>query len=166
VAWSPLSKEAFSSEYWQNLWRWYGNGGIGHVAAYLSEFDLSKFDTKAPPPKTTAFWAIVDANRSPEEAEFADLLDQLDNPPVLTLAQIQARAIGDFGDWIRDRKNRRAIPFRLERCGYVPVRNPDAEDGLWKIGEKRQTIYGSAKMSFSERLRAARDLISSDIPRS
>ena len=63
VAWSPLSKDDFPSDYWQRLWRWYENGGFGHVAAYLSEFDLSGFDPKAPPPKTPAFWSIVDANR-------------------------------------------------------------------------------------------------------
>ena len=28
-----------------------------------------------------------------------------------------------------NRKNRRAIPHRLERCGYVSVRNPESKDG-------------------------------------
>lgn len=159
VAWSPLNKQDFPSDYWQLLWRWYANGGIGHVVAYLRAFDLSTFDSKAPPPKTPAFWSIVDANRSPEEAEFSDLLDDLDNPPALTLGRIQGRAEGDFGDWIKDRKNRRAIPHRLERCGYVPVRNPDAADGLWKVGGKRQVIYAAASLDWADRLRAARDLI-------
>ena len=36
--------------------------------------------------------------------------------------------------WLCDRKNRRAIPHRLEQCGYIPVRNADAVDGLFKIG--------------------------------
>jgi hypothetical protein len=35
------------------------------------------------------------------------------------------------------RKNRRAIPHRLEKCGYVPVHNPTADDGLWKIKVER-----------------------------
>ena len=159
VAWSPRNKDDFPPEYWDCIWKWYDNGGFGHVAAYLSEFDLSTFDPKAPPPKTPAFWAIVDANRSPEEAEFADLLDDLDNPPALTLGRIQGRAEGDFGDWIKDRKNRRTIPHRMERCGYVPVRNPDAQDALWKVGGKRQTIYASASLNLADRMRAARNLI-------
>ena len=109
---------------------------------------------------TPAFWAIVDANRSPEEAEFADLLDMLGNPAALTLAQIQTRAVGsDIAEWMKDRKNRRAIPHRMERCGYVPVRNPDAEDGLWKLGDKRQEIYATASFDLADRLRAARELI-------
>ena len=39
----------------------------------------------------------------------------------------------DFRAWLTDRKNRRVIPHRLETAGYVPVRNPGADDGLWKI---------------------------------
>src|SRR6516162_10953850 len=58
---------------------WYDNGGDRHVAAYLSERDISRFDPKAPPPKTPGFWAIVDANRAPEDAELADVLDRLGN---------------------------------------------------------------------------------------
>jgi hypothetical protein len=29
------------------------------VTAYLLQCDISKFDAKAPPPKTEAFWAIA-----------------------------------------------------------------------------------------------------------
>ena len=35
------------------------------------------FDAKVPPPKTAAFWAIVDAGVAPEDAEFADAIDAL-----------------------------------------------------------------------------------------
>jgi hypothetical protein len=44
----------------------------------------------------------------------------------------------NFRAFLRDRKNRKAIPHRLRDCGYVQVRNDDAEDGLWKIGGRRQ----------------------------
>ena len=68
VAWSELSKDDFEPNYWTDLWRWYEAGGYGHVAAYLAGLDLTGFDPKAPPPKTQAFWEIVDASRSPEDA--------------------------------------------------------------------------------------------------
>ena len=129
---------------------------IGHVAAYLAELDLSAFDPKAPPPKTPAFWDIVDANRAPEDAELADVLDQLGNPDAVTLAADREAAGAEFGDWLRDRKNRRAIPHRLEHCGYVPVRNDAADDGLWKINGKRQVVYAKSELSISDRLKAAR----------
>ena len=64
VAWSTHTKEEFSPQYWQELWGWYYTGGFEHVAAYLTELDLSDFDPKAPPPKTAAFWDIVNANRA------------------------------------------------------------------------------------------------------
>jgi len=53
-------------------------------------------------------------------------------PEATTLALIAQRASATFGEWLRDRKNARKVPHRLEECGYVPVRNAGAKDGLWK----------------------------------
>ena len=61
-------------------------------------------------------------------------------------------------DWLMDRRNRRAIPHRMERCRYVPVRNPDADDGLWKLEGKRQAVYAKASMSLREQIAAVRKL--------
>ena len=127
VAWSEFTKEDFTEAYWKDKWDWYERQGLRHVAAYLSTLDLSDFNPKAPPPKTPAFWDIVDANRAPEDAELADILDALKNPDAITLIRIQNQATGDFEDWIKDRRNRRVIPHRLEKCGYVPVRNAELE---------------------------------------
>ena len=96
VAWSEYTQSDFSEGYWNSLWHWYAHGGLGNVAAYLSELDITAFDPKAPPPKTPAFWAIVDASRAPEEAEIADVLDLMGNPPAITLAQLTAKASGEF----------------------------------------------------------------------
>jgi hypothetical protein len=131
------------------------DGGIHHVSAYLSELDISGFDAKAPPPKTAAFWAIVDANRVPEDAELADVLDRMGNPDVTTIAKIASMADGELQFWIMDRKNRRQIPHRLEGCGYVPVRNEAAKDGLWKIRGARQVLYAKNSMTVRERFLAA-----------
>jgi Family of unknown function (DUF5906) len=155
VAFSDLTKKDFIDDYWKGIWGYYANGGIRHVAAYLAELDLSGFDPKAPPPKTAAFWAIVDANRAPEDAELADVLDELGNPNATTIAAITAKSTPPFSEWIADRKNRRVIPHRLESCGYVPVRNDAAKDGLWKIKGARQVIYVKAELSVSDRLTAA-----------
>jgi hypothetical protein len=125
------------------------------VADYLGRIDLSQFDPKAPPPKTAAFWDIVDASRSPEDAELADVLDKMNNPNATTLARIINEATGEFEMWIRDRKNRRIIPHRMEKCGYVPVRNDAAKDGLWKINGARQVVYAKSALSLHDRLKAA-----------
>jgi hypothetical protein len=158
VAWSNLTQESFSGHYWRDLWGWYHDGGTAHVAAYLAGTDLSSFDPKAPPPKTPAFWDIVDVNRAPEDAELADVLDRLGKPPAITISLISISASNSFGEWINDRRNRRKIPHRLEACGYVPVRNDAAKDGLFVINGARQAVYARAELSLSDRLRVAHAL--------
>jgi hypothetical protein len=88
----------------------------------------------------------------------ADVLEALGNPGVVTLLQLIATATAETAEWLTDRRNRRAIPHRMERCHYVPVRNPEAEDGLWKLKGKRQVVYARAGMSLQEQLAAARRL--------
>jgi hypothetical protein len=143
------------------MWGWYVSGGDRDVASYLSQLDITSFDPKVPPPKTPAFWAIVDSNSAPEDAELADVLDSIGNPNAVTLTHIQGSAVGDFGEWIKDRKNRRAIPHRMEKRGYVPVRNAAAEDGLWKAAGRRQVIYAQSTMPLADQIRAAEALIES-----
>jgi Family of unknown function (DUF5906) len=160
VAWSELSKDDFTPDYWTTLWRWYEAGGYGHVAAYLAALDLSRFDPKAPAPKTQAFWEIVDASRAPEDAEMQDAIDHLGdpNPDALTLNQLKRCPSSEsFSDYLKDRKNSRRIPHRLESCGYVAVR-ADAKDGLWKMTGGRQVVYARADLSVRDRIIAANKL--------
>jgi len=134
------------------------------------------FDPKAPPPKTEAFWAIVGAHHAPEASELADVLDILGKevpgsnerewPDAVTIPEIAnaASAAGaGFLAWITDRKNRRAIPHRMEQCGYVPVRHPGRRDGDWIIGKTRLVIYARDSLSVGERLRSAQKLASRDV---
>ena len=158
VAWSDCTKGDFDAAYWNGLWSWYEREGFGHVAAYLAQLDLSGFNPKAPPPQTAAFWAIVDANCAPEDAEMADVVDALKNPDAVTLTDLRSKAGTPFSDWLCDRKNRRVIGFRLEACGYTPVRNPDAQSGLWQIKGERQAVYCKADLCAGDRLAAARKL--------
>jgi hypothetical protein len=167
VAWSDLDNEEFSKTYWSDFWEWYNGDGFENIAAYLSEFDLSDFDAKAPPPKTQAFWEIVDSSRNPADAELSDVLDLIAQvgegytcatkewPPVITLEKLANNARHPFNEWLRDRKNARSIPHRLEACGYVAVRNDAAKDGRWAVGGRRQVIYAATGLPQSERIRLA-----------
>jgi hypothetical protein len=163
VAWSTLTEESFPAGYWPKLWRWYEDGGFGHVAAYLASLDLTGFNPKAPPRKTDAFWSIVDANVAPEDGELADALDRLADdgrrPDAVTLPKVAAVADAGFGDWLRDRKNRRIVPHRFESCGYTPVRS-DIKSGLWVVAGTRQVVYAKTDLSMRERIAAARALAS------
>jgi hypothetical protein len=169
VAWCNLTEKDFPVGYWNAIYGWYEREGYHNVASYLAQLDLSDFDAKAPPRKTLAFWAIVDANRSPEDADVADALDALaerqangKNPappvPVLTLQMLIPYTSGEFLNWLQDRKNRRNIPHRLESANYFPLKNPDADDGLWKIDRKRQAVYVHRNLSLAEGIKAARGL--------
>jgi hypothetical protein len=159
VAWSDVTKDEFDGDYWNKIWKWYGEGGYEHVAHYLANLDLSAFNPKAPPPKTTAFHEIVDASRVPEASEMADTLDKLDRPDAVTIETVRRQADAAFGDWLDDRRNTRRILHRFAECDYTPVRNPDAHDGLWKIGGKRQAVYAKQDLSQHRRLEAVKNLV-------
>jgi len=157
VAWSGSTEKDFAEGYWSSLWGWYASGGANHVAAYLHGFNIGDFDPKAPPPKTAAWWDIVTASRTPEDAELADALDRAGNPSVTTLTEVVANASSDFSEFLRDRKNSRKIPHRFEACGYAPLRNSDAKDGLWKIGDRRQVLYARGDLSARDQRGAAKE---------
>ena len=188
VAWTELKKEDFDLNYWIDLWSWYDQGGDAHVAAYLAATDLSDFNPKAPPPKTPAFWDIVDSGRVSEDAELADIIDALGGglkdakgnlrPPLaFAMSSVLETAIflsgkdldgyprrDSFAAWLADRKHRRLIPHRFESCGYSPVRNAAVDDGLWKVGGKRQVIYARADLPVNDRRVAAELVIKKGAP--
>jgi hypothetical protein len=158
VIWSDCTKEEFDEEYWNTRWRWLlHEDGAAHVAAYLMQRDLAKFNPAAPPRQTTAFFEIVNANHAPEDAEVADALDEIGLPNIVTLAMIVTTQCGAALDWLTDKRRRRSIPHRLERCGYLAVRNPGAKDGLWRIKNRRQTLYGKIELTAEQRLQWAED---------
>jgi hypothetical protein len=163
VAWSDRIKEEFTPDYWKNLYGWYNNGGTERVAAYLRELDLSAFDPKAPPPLTTAFYEIVGASRPPEDAELADVFDALGKPKAIIIDTLARKAdeLGhvDFASWLRERRQRRRIPNRLEACGYMSVKNPTANDGHFVVAGRRQVIYARRDLSPNERNEAAEQLV-------
>jgi hypothetical protein len=156
VAWSDRTKEDFTDAYWTELYGWYDDGGDRHVMAYLAALDLAAFNPKAPPPKTPAFWQIVDANRAPEAGEMADLLDDIGRPDAVTIERLTLRASGEFAVWLHQLANRKLVGFRLDDCGYVKVLNlDDKSDGLWRINGRRQAVYARKELPISEQIRAA-----------
>jgi hypothetical protein len=61
--------------------------------------------------------------------------------------------------WMKDRRNRRTIPHRLEACGYKPVRNKAADDELWKVGGSRAVVYAKASLAPGAQLAAVEALV-------
>ena len=169
VVWSDYKKEEFTPEYWNELWSYYRDGGFEHVAAYLTELDISDFDPKAPPPQTPAFWEIVHAHRPLENNELADVLDTLGKPDptdpqriiwpdAVTIPILIAAATGTVAEWMSSPKGRQAIRYRLDDLEYIALKNPATKDGMWKVSGARQAVYVKAVLSPAERLDAARKL--------
>jgi hypothetical protein len=157
VAFSERRTEEFPTEFWNDFWRWYEDGGgFAHVAALLYRYDLKNFNPKAEPPKTEAFRYMVAACRGTAYSELADALDALGNPQVLTLDDLIAVAPGL--EWLRDATKRKFTSYRLSDCQYIAVGNPDAKDELWKINDRRQTIYAHRDLPPEQRVRAAAEL--------
>jgi hypothetical protein len=167
VAWSECTPEDFTKEYWTEMWKWYNEGGDEHVAAYLTELDISDFDPKAPPPKTPAFWSIVNANRTSEESELADALDKLGEidktgnvvwADAVTLEMIKEHARAALKNWMNEHHNRKAVSHRLEACGYRAVNNPAAKDGYWRVNDRRCVIYAKITLTEGKQREAAAKL--------
>jgi Family of unknown function (DUF5906) len=170
--WSEARKEDFEPDYFVNLWSFFENeNGYAHVAAFLAKRDISKFNPKAPPALTDAFHYALATSRPTELGEFADELEAMGDPPAITIRSVLAQAIekegrdfsgnpkpGTFAHWLSDRKNRRAIPHRMETCGYAEVKYKGRKDGLWKIGGKAQAVYVSENLSKEARQLAAERL--------
>ena len=155
VSGSKVKKEDFAEDYWNKMWRWLDNGGASHVAAYLMQLDISAFDAKAAPPKTEAWWGIVNANSAPENIELANILDTLNWPDAVPLPDIKQTAHGPIREWLEDPKNSRLIPHRLKDCDYEPVRNEDDKtNGLWKRGGKRFAIYAKSSLTLQQQRQA------------
>jgi hypothetical protein len=172
VCWSEAKSEDFDKDYFNELFGWYENeNGCAIVADYLLKRDLSRFNPKAPPRKTPAFWAMVDAEVSVETSELADVIDALgvkqsnggvERPKAVTVAMVFSEAIKsnvEFAAWLRDRKNSRRMPHQFEQCGYRAFRNEaNKRDGMWKIGDKRHVVYVQRELSNREANDAINDL--------
>lgn len=156
VAWSKASMEQFEDGYFERIYRWYAAGGLDAVANHLMTLDLSGFDAKRPPRKTEAFLDIMAASVSPEDEDMAEVLNALGWPAVVTVEEVKNKASGLnpwFFQYLTAVTNNRKVPHRFEGCGYVRVRNPDNEQGVWYAKDKRKlTIYGRVSLTPAERL--------------
>lgn len=170
VAATEVRQEDFPDGYWPELYQWYANGGAADVVAYLAKYDISKFDPKAAPKKTAAFWQMVGAGVPTEASEINDALDKLGGmegakdkngkpcgPAAVTVAMLHDAAEHELKEWLRDRKNRRAIPHRLMTCGYLPVLTTENR-GRWIIKGVRHAMFARRELAPAERFVAAEKL--------
>jgi hypothetical protein len=156
VVLSEVERDNFAPGYFKRLYRWLDQeSGAAHVAAYLSQVDLTGFDRHGPPPRTDGWHDMAAAGLAPEIGHFQTALTALGDPDVVTLVAIANEGDEDFGDYLK--KNPRQVPFRMAECGYVSVRNPTAQKGLWKIAGRWQAVYAKKGLAASQRLALIRE---------
>jgi hypothetical protein len=162
VAWSPISKP--SIEYFNWLYGWLEDGGNAHVAALLNSWDLSEFNPKAPPPRTSAWHEMVESDVAAEDDEMGRCIEILGNPEALRIEDLASVAsshgMTEFGEFLRDRGKNKAIAHKLNRHGYGATSNPDRDDGRWATGKKgKHVIYSRTNMVAADRQRAVREYL-------
>jgi hypothetical protein len=86
------------------------------------------------------------------------VLDMIGSPPALTIDRVIASADTDLSAFLRERKNRRLASKRMTEAGYEVARNPDAADGLWKVGGARKTVFAKSTLTTQERIKAAQQV--------
>jgi 5S rRNA maturation endonuclease (ribonuclease M5) len=133
VLWSEVPESPQAEAEAQAMYEWYARGGNADVAAMLHAYDLTAFNPHATPPKTAAFWAMVEADRTPANSAIADVLEELHYPRALTVARLRRRGDKPLQDWLDDPRNHRSIPRLLADHGYVAVGNPDDKRRRWKL---------------------------------
>ena len=158
VAWTELAKEDFPADYFPKLW------ACTAPAAWVSDRGLSA---------NPRYLRVHQRPRRPRRGHSGRLSRQTMHPRTATsrrcwtLPAIRtlsrstscwAAANAEFGEYLRDRKNRRQIPYRFEECEYLPVRNGAAKDGLWKIRGKRCVVYAKRELSLRDQIKAASNL--------
>ena len=160
VAWSNLTQGRFHApNTGANLYQWYGSGGVDHTSLTTSRTLISADSIRKNHRRRRKPFG-----RSPTPIARLKMPSWLTcwmilaGPDVVTLNDVANRAAilqPPFAEWLRDRKNRRAIPHRFEDCGYVAVSNPNDTEGRWKIDGTRHTIYGKASLTVRDRIAAA-----------
>jgi hypothetical protein len=164
ITWCTLVEGDFASGYWPKLYNWYeAENGCAIVAHYLQNLNVSKFNPKASPPKTEAFWAMAQAHISTESTDLDDLLDLMGRPETVTLEQVVTKALSTSGfeataTWFADRKNRRVMSIKFDDSGYRPCKNPTSKQGLWVIKGRKQIIYVLNSLNDGQALKAAEAL--------
>ena len=105
---------------------------------------------------------MVNAMRSEEESEMADIIESLGTPRALTIADIigRARSLGNhaFVDFLQERKNARIVSIRLEDCDYRRFNNKHEKQGRWRIGSQRTGVYVLKQMTEREGYEAVKQL--------
>ena len=127
-------------DYFVNFFTWLDSGGAEAVAAWLAARDLSRFNPKAEAVKT-AGWNAVAATWGEPDDGIAFALEHLGKPDVVFGAELADPPFDSRDEIAAMLKSPRTIGHRMQKAGYVIVRNPD--DERWTFRKDGRTFRSS-----------------------
>lgn len=122
-------------EYFMRYWAWLDAGGRDDVAAWLGRRDLSRFNPKAQVEKTKGWEAVAGSWAAPEDVVTAGL-EALGRPGVLFGQELMDAAFDGKEEIAGMLKSPRKIAHRMQRDGYLLVKNPTSDRWSFRVEGK------------------------------
>jgi hypothetical protein len=150
--------------YFNELFAWFEEGGINHVAAWLTTRTLAHFDPKAQVARTAGWGAVAASWGEPEDA-IAWVIDHLGSPDVVLGQELVNPQFDHHEEVANMLKSPRKISHRMNRAGYVQVpvqKTPDNTSDRWvfrKDCKSMRSRYAFVKADLSSDKEHARRLV-------
>jgi len=152
---TSLDRTWADENYFRELVEWIKNTEGVHVAKWLSERDISKFNPGREPPKT-AQWNSVSATWGEADDAVSYALDQLGNPDVLFASEMLGVVSLDHSNELQSMlRAHRKLPHRMHLAGYTLVKS-QSPDGRWAFKDsntgkifKSRAAYAKHSVAFS-----------------
>lgn len=135
--------------YFERLFEWFAEGGAANVAAWLGARDLSGFNPKAQVERTAGWEAVATSWGEPDDA-IMQALELLGKPPIVFGSELLAVSFDGAEEIAGVLKSPRKITHRMNRAGYVVVKNPESERWKFTHGEaKIRSRYAFVKQEIA-----------------
>lgn len=122
-------------DYFEGLFGWFDAKGSAAVAAWLSSRDISSFNPKRSPEKTSGWEAVAGTWEEPEDG-VAFALSALGWPDVVFGSELAHPQFDFYEEVLAALKSPRKIGHRMQRAGYLLVKCPDAQRWKFQNGDR------------------------------
>ena len=126
-----LDDDEAKKKYFTELWEWFYEGGLNHIAAYLYERDVSSFNASTGQRKTAAHAAVVASGMSGDHW-LIDALDSFDGQDYIRADHLIAEVLRQNQE-MKPEAIRVRVGAAVSRQGFSVCRNVNVKDGRWKI---------------------------------